>query len=98
MAATPLAKRLKRSLRYGAIRMGLWGMALLPVRWASALGGGFGAIAFQLARSERQKAEDSLTRAFPDWPVERRRQTARACFVHLGRCAFELACVDKADV
>jgi len=87
----PLTKRLKRFLRYVAVRVALFWVSLLPLRLASALGARFGRLAYAVAGGERRKALASLQRAGLDPAL------ARACFEHLGRCAFELACVRQID-
>lgn len=87
----PLSKRLKRFLRYLLVRAALAFVSLLPLRAASALGGWLGRVAFALSGAERKKALASLERA--GLPAT----LARASFEHLGRCAFELACVRQID-
>lgn len=87
----PLRKRLKRFVRYGLVRAALFCVSLLPLRLASGLGAGFGRLAYAVAGGERKKALASLARAgLPP-------QTARDLFVHLGRAAFELACIAQID-
>jgi KDO2-lipid IV(A) lauroyltransferase len=87
----PAGKRLKRLLRYLALRWVLAVVSALPLRWASAAGALFGALAYALAGAERRKAQASLNRAgLPP-------QTAHECFRHLGSAAFELACIDQID-
>ena len=97
MQRPPLAKRAKRLLRYLAIRAALSCVGLLRVEWAAALGERFGALAYAVAFGERRKALDSLSRAFPGASEAQRRALARRCFEHLGRAAFEVACVRKLD-
>ncbi len=87
----PLHKRIKRFVRYGLVRAALALVSLLPLRLASSLGAWFGRLAFAVAGKERRKALASLARA--GLPAE----TARACFEHLGRAAFELACIAQID-
>ena len=90
-------KRLKRLLRYAALRV-LWAaVELLPVRRASELGAWFGRVVYRLAGAERDKTLDSLRRAFPLHTEPQRVALARACFEHLGRCAFELVCIRQID-
>jgi KDO2-lipid IV(A) lauroyltransferase len=72
-------------------------LALLPLKWASALGTTFGGLAYALAGGERRKALDSLRRAFPEKSDEERSAIAKACFRHLGRSLFELVCIDELD-
>jgi len=93
----PLAKRLKRGIRYGLVRLALALVGSLPVKWAGRIGEAFGALAYRVAGTERRRALDGLARAFPDSPAEARAALAQETFRHLGRCAFELACVRKMD-
>ena len=95
--AAPLSKRLKRFLRYLAIRVALSAVQLMSARSAGALGERFGSLAFRVAGAERRKALDSLQRAFPHKSEAEREQLARASFRHLGRLVFELACVREID-
>ena len=95
--APSLPKRLKRSIRYAAVRMALGLVASLPLRLAASLGERFGALAFHLAGAERRKALGSLALAFPTLSEASRADLALRTFRHLGRCAFELACVRQID-
>lgn len=90
-------KRLKRWLRYWAIRLAASMLALLPIRFASRLGAAFGALAFHVAPGERRKALESLSIAFPQQSKSERWSLARETFRHLGRCMFELVCVRQLD-
>lgn len=90
-------KRLKRGVRFALIRVAAAGVSLLPLRCASALGARFGALAWTIAFGERKKALDSLAVAFPERAEAERRALGRACFAHLGRGAFELACLPELD-
>lgn len=92
-----LTKRVKRWFRYWAIRLALAIVGRLPLESAGALGERFGSLAFLLASSERRKALDSLSRAFPDRTEPERVALARESFRHLGRSLFELACVNELD-
>ncbi len=94
---TPWPKRLKRFVRYLAIRLAAAGLGLLPVRWASALGSGLGLVAYALAWPERRKALNSLSIAYPGATKAERRRIARASFQHLGRSMLELVCVRQID-
>lgn len=93
----PLAKRVKRRLRYAVLRGALALVAALPLAWAAALGRALGGVAFRVAGGERRKALRSLERAFPDWSPGEREDVARRSFVHLGQSVFELACVAQID-
>lgn len=97
MQRPPLLKRSKRVLRYALVRVALAMVASLPPRLAGRIGRAFGALAFFVAGTERRRALDSLARAFPDLPEAERVRLAKACFRHLGQCAFELACIRKLD-
>lgn len=97
MSVPSRAKRAKRFARYLGLRAALALLALLPVPAAARLGEAFGALAFALARRERANALAALARAFPDRSDAERLALARACFRHLGRCAFELACIRQLD-
>jgi Kdo2-lipid IVA lauroyltransferase/acyltransferase len=87
----PLAKRIKRALRYGLLRAVLALVARLPLGAAQRAGEALGGLAFRFAPAERDKALRSLGRAFPEKSPEERTAIARACFRHLGRCALEAA-------
>jgi KDO2-lipid IV(A) lauroyltransferase len=87
----PLAKRLKRALRYGLLRAAVAVIGWLPLGVAQRAGEALGLAAFRLAGGERRKALESLGRAFPEKTDAERLALARACFRHLGRCAFEAA-------
>ncbi len=97
MPGPPLAKRLKRFLRYLAVRAAVSLVGLLPLGVAGALGEALGGWAFALAGGERRKALESLGRAFPSLGTQAREALAKECFRHLGRAAFELACVRQID-
>lgn len=94
---TVLRKRLKRAVRYHLLRVALLAVSALPLRLAQRLGRGFGALAFRIAGKERRKALASLERAFPEQSSADRWALARACFLHLGQAAFELACIRQLD-
>lgn len=93
----PCTKRLKRGVRFALIRVAAACVSLLPLRFASALGARFGVLAWTIAFGERKKALDSLAVAFPERAEAERRALGRACFAHLGRGAFELACLTELD-
>lgn len=97
MERASLPKRAKRFTRYLLVRAVLFIVGLLPLGAAAWLGERFGALAFALAGGERRKALASLERAFPTSTPQERRALAKESFVHLGRAAFELACIDQLD-
>lgn len=79
------------------LRFALALIALLPIRFAAALGRGLGSVVSSLAAGERRRALASLRRAFPDKPDAQLEALARASFRHLGQSLFELACVAQLD-
>jgi Kdo2-lipid IVA lauroyltransferase/acyltransferase len=91
----PLAKRFKRSVRYSLLRGVLFFVSRLPLGLAQRAGDALGGLVFHLARKERKKALLSLGRAFPEKSDAQRLALARACFRHLGRCAFEAAVAER---
>ncbi len=97
MEAPPLAKRLKRFLRYLLVRAALALVHPLPLGLARWLGTRFGALAFHLAPGERRKALKSLARAFPEKSEPERLALARAAFRHLGAALFEVGCTAALD-
>lgn len=92
-----MRKRVKRYVRYLLIRAGLFFVSLFPLAVSSALGRGFGSLAFVVARGERRKALESLAVAFPEKSEAERLELARRCFRHLGQAAFELGCIRQID-
>jgi Kdo2-lipid IVA lauroyltransferase/acyltransferase len=93
--APPLAKRFKRTARFLLLEGVLFFVRRLPLAVAQRTGDAFGSLAFRLAAKERHKALLSLARAFPEKSDEERLALARACFRHLGRCAFEAAVAER---
>ncbi len=97
MVHPPLAKRLKRFLRYLLVRAALAVVHPMPLGVARWLGVRFGTLAFLVAGRERRKALASLTRAFPEKSEAERLALARACFRHLGAAMFEVGCTAALD-
>ncbi|WP_164008076.1 lysophospholipid acyltransferase family protein [Pyxidicoccus trucidator] len=97
MERPPLAKRLKRFLRYLLIRGLLLLLQPLPLGVARALGARLGAMAYTVAGGERRKALKSLAVAFPEKSDAERQAVARAAFRHLGAAALEVACTGALD-
>ena len=97
MSEVRLGKRIKRGLRYVAIRGALAIVGLLPRSSIAPLGRFFGGLAFALFAGERRKALDSLAVAFPDKSETDRAELVRAMFVHLAQSALELALIHKLD-
>lgn len=67
----------------------LWVLHWLPLSLQAAIGRGFGALLFQLARSRRHVAEVNLRLCFPEWTEEARRAVLREHFRLLGRSIVE---------
>lgn len=93
----PLFKRLRRYARYLLVRAALWCVGRLNLATASHLGATFGGLAFRLAAAERSKAYRSMEIGLPHLSGEERYELVRDCFKHLGRAAFELACIEQLD-
>jgi Kdo2-lipid IVA lauroyltransferase/acyltransferase len=93
----PLAKRLKRFLRYLLVRAALALVHPMPLGVARWLGVRFGTLVFRVAGGERRKALKSLARAFPEKTEAERLALARACFRHLGAAMFEAGCTAALD-
>jgi KDO2-lipid IV(A) lauroyltransferase len=93
----PLAKRLKRFLRYLLVRAALALVHPIPLGVARWLGVRFGTLAFLVAGGERRKALKSLARAFPEKTEAERLSLARASFRHLGAAMFEVGCTAALD-
>jgi KDO2-lipid IV(A) lauroyltransferase len=90
-------KRAKRFIRYLLLRAIYGAVGLLPLRWAMRLGSALGRLGFVLARSERHKALESLSVAFPDLTLAERKQLARRSFQHMGEVGAELCCLEQID-
>ncbi|WP_414639267.1 lysophospholipid acyltransferase family protein [Archangium sp.] len=97
MERPPIAKRIKRFLRYLLVRVALALVSRLPLGLARWLGAGFGRFAFAVAGGERRKALKSLARAFPEKSDAERHALARASFRHLGMAAFEVGATSAMD-
>ncbi len=97
MQHPPLAKRLKRFLRYLLLRALLALVHPLPLGVGRWLGRRLGALAFLVAGGERRKALKSLARAFPEKSDAERSALAKACFQHLCAAAFEVGCTAALD-
>ena len=96
-ARPPALKRLKRRLRYHLVRAVLAAFGSLPLPVARRLGTWLGGLAYRVAPRERRRALEGLARAFPEKDAQEREALARESFRHLGRMAFELACVRQLD-
>ncbi len=98
MATVPPLKRVKRLLRYLALRAGLRVSQSMPARWAISIGRWLGALIYLCVGSEKRKALASLERAFPGVDEEQRARLARSSFEHLGRMVLELVREDAVAV
>jgi len=67
----------------------LWMLHWLPLSLQAAIGRGFGALLFHLARSRRHVAEVNLRLCFPEWTEAARRAVLREHFRLLGRSILE---------
>ncbi|MBI5547467.1 MAG: lipid A biosynthesis acyltransferase [Deltaproteobacteria bacterium] len=97
MARIPLRKRLRRAMRYLALRVAGALLACFPLRAALALGRLAGDAAFLLAAGERRRSLEHLARALPELPAGERRVIARECFRSLGESAAELSQLGRID-
>ena len=73
-----------------AIRLLFWGIRLLPVRLAGAIGAGLGRIGYLLDKRHRNIALTNLARVYPDSEPSWRIRIAHESFAELGRTFFEL--------
>ncbi len=96
-AAPPLRKRVKRALRYHAVRALLGLVQLLPLAWGLAIGRALGGLAYHLFSRDRGLALAHLAKAFPDKQAHEREAIAHAMFRHLGMLGAEIALIAKID-
>ena len=83
-----LVKYLRYPLEAGIVFVFLWLFRLLPLDWASAVGGRLGRTVGPLLKLSR-RAERNLELCFPDMTAARRREIVRAMWDNLGRTAAE---------
>ncbi len=69
--------------------------SLLPYQLAVAAGGAFGRMAFALIPRDRKRAIEHLSAAYPEQGSAWVRETARRCFVHLGKSLIEAMVMDR---
>ena len=69
----------------------------IPLRAALFLGRVLGGLAWYVVSRERRKALAHIAIAFPEWSQERRHDTIRAMFRHLGMAVFEIAWMPNLD-
>ena len=97
MSGVPWSKRVRRSLRIQAIRVGRWLGSVLPFRLTWALGGLLGRAAWRVGRRDRELALAHLAIAFPEKSEAERRAIARGTFLHYGHGAAEAAQIARID-
>ncbi len=95
--STPVGKRLKRWFRFSVLRLAAYLVGCLPVSMAARMGRWAGRLVALVAISERRKAMDGLSQAFPLSSLGERKRLCNACFAHLGQTLFEMACVKQID-
>src|SRR5690606_9831517 len=95
--APPLRKRLKRTLRYHAVRLPPPPAQPLPLGPAPAIVRLLGAAAYHLFGRDRRLALTHLAKAFPATPPAEHEKIAKAMFRHLGTLGAEIALIDKID-
>jgi KDO2-lipid IV(A) lauroyltransferase len=69
----------------------------LPLSANRAIGKVLGTLAWYVDLADRRIALANIARAFPDWPLARRRSTIRAMFRHLGTSLFEILWLPRLD-
>ena len=93
----PLRKRVKRALRFQAIRLLVFLVRLLPFGFALALGRSLGGLAGRLLGKDRRLALAHLEKALPERAAEHE-AIVRQMFRNLGEGAAELAHLDRIEV
>ncbi len=93
----PLRKRVKRALRFHAIKALLALVQLLPLQAGLAIGRALGGLAYHLFGRDRRLALAHLAKAFPANTPARNEAIAKAMFRHLGMLGAEIALIDKVD-
>jgi KDO2-lipid IV(A) lauroyltransferase len=96
--SAPLRKRIRRELRVRALLALLPVASRLPHRFAVALGGAAGRLAWYLSPRQRRAALAHLAIAFPDRDPRWRARVGRQSFANLGRSALEIAMGGGVDV
>ncbi len=89
-----MASQRRRALRgrvvYAILKVAGAVVRRLPLSAGRACGVALGELAWHVARRDRKRGIENIGIAFPDWPLERRRDTVRATFHHLGKAVFEI--------
>lgn len=93
----PLAKRIKRGIRFQLIRALLAAVQLVPFALALPLGRAFGAAAYHLFGRDRRLALEHLAFAFPEKSPQEHEAIAKGMFRSLGEMGMELAQIRKVD-
>jgi len=81
---------MRHLLEYGAVRVVLAGVRVMPVWLVRAGGTSLGLAFYALDAAHRRIAHRNLAAAFPSRGARERRAIARAAFGHFGRLLFEL--------
>ena len=95
--APPLGKRIKRTLRFHAVKALLALVQLLPLRAALAIGRFLGGLAYHVFGRDRGLALSHLAKAFPHAGPEEHARIAKAMFRHFGMLGAEVALIGKID-
>ena len=69
----------------------------IPLRAVRAIGIFFGEWGWHVLRDHRNRAMANIAIAFPDWPEEKRRETIRHMFHHIGQSILELLWLPNLD-
>lgn len=93
----PLRKRVKRGLRFQALRLLLFSVRLLPFSAARAMGRTLGGIAGRLLARDRRLALAHLQKALPERAADHE-AIVDEMFRNLGEGAAELAFADRLDM
>ncbi len=82
---------LRERAEFALVWLLVCGLGLLPRAFARGLGAGVGALAFAVLGRLRRTGMRNLELAYPEWTLERRRQTLRRLYRHLGWQLAEFA-------
>jgi KDO2-lipid IV(A) lauroyltransferase len=89
-------RRMKNAAVAGGARASLWLMGRLSLEQALSWAGVVGAVLYRVLRKSRRLALEHLRVAFgDDLTVTAREHLARASFINIARCFFELAKIDE---
>lgn len=88
-------KFIQRRLGWYSIRVFTFFNGIIPLSWNYFLGYVLGSIAYLLIRRHRNVALDSLSIAFPQYSLNKRKKIARNFFIYMAQGSFELLHVLK---